>query len=45
VAFSIENPTLGTKRLAARLRAQPTGPMDVSHGTVANILRKAGLNT
>ncbi|BCJ64188.1 helix-turn-helix domain-containing protein [Polymorphospora rubra] len=44
IAHALAHPTDGPKAIARQLRTlDPTGA--VSHGTVSNILRKAGLNT
>lgn len=47
LAFALANPELGPKTIARRLREIPDrdGGCLVSHGTVSNILRAAGLNT
>jgi hypothetical protein len=43
--YALANPDLGPKRVAANVRELPEGGCAVSHGTVSNILREAGLNT
>jgi transposase len=45
IAYALAHPDLGPKAVARRLRNMPTGGCSVSHGTVSNILREAGLNT
>jgi transposase len=46
IAYALTYPDLGPKTIARRLRKQgPPSGCTVSHGTVSNILREAGLNT
>jgi transposase len=45
VAFALQNPHLGTRRLASELARRHADPICIAHGTVANILKAAGLNT
>jgi transposase len=45
VAFALENPHLGVRRLASELTRRQVDPIRIAHGTVANILRAAGLST
>ncbi|MEH1013470.1 HNH endonuclease signature motif containing protein [Micromonospora sp. CPCC 206060] len=44
IRYALAHPELGPKTIARRLRELPGGCL-VSHGTVSNILRAAGLNT
>lgn len=43
VDFALEHPRLSQKLIAAGLAAQSDGARRVAHGTVANVLRRAGL--
>jgi hypothetical protein len=43
IACALEHPADGPRKIAARLREE--GPFEISHGTVSNVLRAAGLNT
>jgi transposase-like protein len=44
IQHALRNPRLGPRRLAADLmKSEP--PTEVAHGTIANILRRAGLST
>ena len=44
IQHAVRNPRLGARRLAADLiKFQP--PVEVAHGTIANILRRAGLSS
>ena len=45
IRYALANPDLGPRRIAAALRDDETGAPLLSHGTVSNILRAAGLNT
>lgn len=45
VAFALQNPMFGIRRLAEELRRHPDGPVLVGHGTVSRVLHQAGLNT
>ncbi len=45
VAFALENPQLGARRLALELARRQTDPIRIAHGTITNILQAAGLNT
>ncbi len=45
IAYALAHPDLGPKAIAQRLRELQSGGCTVSHGTVSNILRAAGLNT
>ncbi|MBO4208444.1 hypothetical protein [Micromonospora echinofusca] len=45
IRYALAHPELGPKSIARRLRQLPDGGCRVSHGTVSNILRAAGLNT
>ena len=44
IQHALRNPRLGARRLAADLRKYEP-PIEVAHGTIANILRRAGLST
>jgi hypothetical protein len=43
IACALEHPAAGPRKIAARLCAE--GRYEISHGTVSNVLRAAGLNT
>lgn len=43
IACALDHPTEGPRKIAARLRTE--GRFEISHGTVSNVLRAAGLNT
>lgn len=43
IEFALDHPELGPKPIAARLSKATDGELRVAHGTVANVLRKAGL--
>jgi transposase len=45
IAFALAHPEFGPKTIAQRLREAAVGGCRVSHGTVSNILREAGLST
>jgi hypothetical protein len=45
VAFALQNPHLGAKRISAALAGREQHAIAVAHGTVAKILLAAGLNT
>jgi len=44
VAYAVEHPTEGPRTIAARLRLQRFGAWRVSHGSVFNVLARAGLS-
>jgi transposase len=44
VAIALANPHLGPKKIAAALRDREIAPVQISHGTVTNILRASGLS-
>ncbi|MER6594519.1 hypothetical protein ABT214_22250 [Micromonospora purpureochromogenes] len=45
VRYALANPALGPRKLAGLIRESSGGECVVSHGTVSNILRRAGLHT
>lgn len=45
VRHALANPDLGPRKLADAIRAASDGATEISHGTVSNILRRAGLHT
>jgi transposase len=45
VTLALRNPSWGARKLAAVLREDPHAPITVAHGTVANVLKRAGLST
>lgn len=45
INYALTHPEEGPRTIASRLRKLPEGGCSVSHGTVSNILRAAGLNT
>jgi transposase/5-methylcytosine-specific restriction endonuclease McrA len=44
VALALRNPLWGARKIAAELRQRPHEPIEVAHGTVANVLKRAGLS-
>ena len=44
IAYAVEHPTEGPRTIQARLRLERFGGWRVSHGSVYNVLRDAGLN-
>ncbi|WNM40779.1 hypothetical protein RMN56_05375 [Micromonospora halotolerans] len=45
VRHALANPDLGPRKLADVIRAASGGTLVISHGTVSNALRRAGLHT
>ncbi len=43
--FALAHPRLGPKKIAAALRERSRDPINISHGTIATILAKAGLGS
>ncbi len=45
VTLALRHPSWGPRKLAAALAGDPHRPLSVAHGTVSNVLRRAGMST